>query len=375
MKFVVSSSDLFGHLQSISKVIAAKNSLPILDNFLFDLEGKKLSITASDLETTIVTGMELENVEEEGKIAIPAKILLDTLKEFSEQPLTFEINTENFSISIQTEYGKYSITGQNPEDFPVMPRISSDKHTFKCSASLLLNGITKTSFAAAEDEYRPVMTGIYCDIAADSITFVASDAHKLVRYKRIDIKEADAGSFILSRKPASLLKTLLAKEGDNDIIVVYDDKHALFQLSNYKMVCRLLEGVYPSYQSIIPTNNPYKMIIDRVEWMNSLKRVSVYANQSTGLVKITLSNNQLIISAQDLDFSYSAFERLNCQYDGVEMDIGFKSVFLIEILANLSSTHVSLELTDPSRACLVIPVEKDIEGEDTLMLIMPLLVN
>lgn len=374
MKFVASSTELFGRLQVISKVISPKNSLPILDNFLFDLDDNKLSITASDIETTIVTSLMLSHVEDGGKIAIPAKILLDTLKEFPEQPLTFEIDTENFAINIFTENGKYSIMGQNPEDFPMLPRISGDSKSITSSASLFLQGISKTSFATADDEMRPVMMGIFVDITSNDVTFVASDSHKLVRYRRSDIKEADEGSFILAKKPAALLKTILAKE-ENNITVTYDDKYALFQLPEYRMVCRLIEGMYPNYASVIPQNNPYKMIIDRLEFYNALRRVSVYANQASNLVKLSLSNNQLIVSAQDLDFSISAYERLNCQYDGDEMEIGFKSTFLGEILSNLSCTNVALELSDPSRAGLVIPVDKEIEGEDVLMLIMPLLLG
>ncbi|MCX7987804.1 MAG: DNA polymerase III subunit beta [Bacteroidales bacterium] len=374
MKFVASSTELFGRLQVISKVISTKNSLPILDNFLFDLDDNRLSITASDIETTIVTTLTLSHVEDGGKIAIPSKILLDTLKEFPEQPLTFDINTETFAITINTENGKYSIMGQNPEDFPLIPRIASDSKSIITSASVFLQGISKTSFATADDEMRPVMTGIYVDITSNDVTFVASDSHKLVRYRRSDIKEADEGSFILAKKPAALLKNILAKE-DGDITVNYDDKNALFLLPEYRMVCRLIDGVYPNYASVIPQNNPYKMIIDRQEFYNALRRVAVYSNQASNLIKLSLSNNQLIVSAQDLDFSISAYERLNCQYDGDNMEIGFKSTFLTEILSNLSCTNVALELSDPSRAGLVIPVDREVESEDVLMLIMPLMLG
>ncbi len=375
MKFVISTEELFGRLQAISKVISSKNSLPILNNFLFEIEDNRLSITASDLETTIVTSLSLSHVEGEGKICIPSRILLDTLKEFSEQPLTFEIDSESFAISINTENGKYSIMGQNAEDFPLMPRIGSNNKSLVTTASLFLQGISKTSFATADDEMRPVMMGIFVDITPNDVTFVASDSHKLVRYRRSDINKADLGSFILAKKPAALLKTILAKEEDKNISVLYDEKHALFQLSEYKLVCQLIAGTYPNYSSVIPQNNPFKMIIDRVEFYNALRRVSVYASQASNLVKLSLSNNQLIVSAQNLDFSISAYERLNCQYDGDDMEIGFKSVFLIEILSNLSCTNVALELSDPSRAGIIVPVDKEIEGEDVLMLIMPLMLG
>jgi DNA polymerase-3 subunit beta len=373
MKFVISSTELFGRLLAISKVISTKNSLPILDNFLFNLEDNKLSITASDIETTIVTSLTLSNVEDEGQIAIPSRILLETLKEFPEQPLTFDINSENFSVTINTESGKYSIMGQNPEDFPLIPRIESSNKSALMSASILMNGISKTSFATDEDEMRPIMNGIFMDITPDDITFVASDGHKLVKYQRKDIKEAETGSIILSKKPALLLKSILGKDEQVDVVLTYDEKHALFQLPEYRMVCRLIEGVYPSYNSVIPLNNPYKLIVDRVELYNSLKRVSVYSNQASNLVKLSLSSNQLLVSAQDLDFSISAYERLSCQYDGEDMEIGFKSSFLIEILSNLSCNNVAISLSDPSRAGIITPVDRENEAEDVLMLIMPLM--
>jgi len=374
MKFVISSTALLDHLQVVSRVINVKNTLPILDNFLFDISDNKLTITASDIDTTMITNMELTNVESEGMIAIPARLLLETLKEFPEQPLVFEIDTETYTIVINTENGKYTIMGQNPEEYPRIPSISNNKKSVTAEASIFVNGISKTIFAAAEDDMRPMMNGINVDIKPDSITFVASDAHKLLRYTRTDVKEADEGAFILSKKPATILKSILSKT-DGHLLVEYDEKNASFTFPSYKMICRLIEGVYPNYNSVIPTNNPNKMIIDRVELLNSLKRVSVFANQASNLVKLNLANNQVLISAQDLDFSISAYERLNCQYDGDEMEIGFKSSFLIDILNNLSCVNVVLELSDPSRAGLIIPVDKDIETEDMLSLLMPMMIG
>ncbi len=375
MKFVVSSTELLGHLQGISKVISTKNTLPILDNFLFKLEGTNLEITASDLESTLITRMSLDNTDGDGSIAIPARILLDTLKEFSEQPLTFDINMETMAIVISSEKGKFSIVGQNGVDFPVLPSIKEDKKVaFTIDADILLSGINKTVFATADDELRPVMGGIFVEAGTDKITFVASDAHKLVRYQRSDAHSEEAASFILPKKPASLMKNILPRE-DGQVALEFDDKNAFFTLSEYKVVCRLVEGNYPNYNSVIPSNNPRKLTIDRVELLNTLKRVSVFSNQASNLVKLELTGNQMRVSAQDIDFSISAYERLTCEYEGDDMEIGFKSVFLLEILANIESSDVVIELADPTRAGLFLPSETDNEAEDVLMLLMPMMIN
>lgn len=375
MKFVVSSTELLGHLQGISRVISSKNTLPILDNFLFNLKKNELEITASDLESTLITKLKIENAEGDGLVAIPARILLDTLKEFSVQPLTFDINNDTLAIVISSENGKFSVVGQNGIDFPVLPSIKKEKKfAFVINADVLLAGITKTLFATADDELRPVMGGIFVEASADKITFVASDAHKLVRYQRSDAHADDSSSFILPKKPASLLKNILPREA-GPVSVEYDDKNAFFSLSDYKVVCRLVEGNYPNYNSVIPRNNPRKVTIDRVEFYNTLKRVSVFSNQASNLVKLQLTGNQVMVSAQDIDFSISAYERIKCQYEGEEMEIGFKSVFLLEILANLSSQDVMIELADPTRAGLILPAVSDNEAEDVLMLLMPMMIN
>jgi DNA polymerase-3 subunit beta len=375
MKFVVSSMELLGHLQAISRVISSKNTLPILDNFLFSLEDGVLEITASDLESTLITQIQLENTDGSGVIAVPARILTDSLKEFPDIPLTFEINTDNLMIVIQSENGKFSIMGQNGAEFPQMPVIKDDQRQHvEFEHDVLLSGINKSLFATADDELRPVMNGIFLELSPDDVTFVASDAHKLVRYKRTDASAENASSFILPKKPASLLKNILPRE-ENRVVLEFDDRNASFTLTNYKLVCRLVEGNYPSYNSVIPTENPYKMSIDRLAFYNTLKRVSVFSNQASNLVKLSLTGNQLNISAQDIDFSISANERLSCQYEGEDMEIGFKSTFLIEILANLSSTDVVLEMSDPTRAGIVLPSETANENEDTLMLLMPMMIN
>jgi len=375
MKFVVSSTELLSHLSAISKVINSKNTLPILDNYLFLLEENLLTITASDLESTLITSIELDNTNGTGTIAVPAKLMNETLKEFPEQPLTFQIDPETFAIDIFSQNGKFSIVGQNGEDFPQQPMLNEAlASTINVNHSVLLSGINKTLFATADDELRPVMNGIFIELTTEDMKFVASDAHKLVRYKRFDAKAEKDASFILPKKPAALLKSLLPKE-EFDVKLEFDDKNAFFTLSNFKLICRLVEGNYPSYNSVIPQNNPNKLIIDRVEFYNTVRRVSVFSNQASNLVRLKLTENQLVVSAQDIDFSISAVERLNCQYEGEDMEIGFKSTFLQEILSNLSATDVKVELSDPTRAGLLLPAENDNEEENVLMLLMPMMIN
>ena len=375
MKFVVSSIELLNHIQAVSRVISSKNTLPILDNILFALDGKKLELTASDLESTLVTAMEIENASESGSIAIPARLLLDTLKEFPDQPLTFDVNLNTLGVVINSENGQFSIVGQNGNDFPQLPVIKEEEKTsFEITADVLLQGITNTIFATAEDELRPVMNGIFIELATSDLIFVASDAHKLVRYKRTDTKAESGTSFILSKKPANLLKNILPRE-EGSIAVEIDNKNAHFVLPHYKLICRLVEGKYPSYNSVIPTDNPNKLIIDRLKFYNSLKRVSVFSNQASNLIKLQLTGNQVTVSAQDIDFSISAYEKITCQYDGDELDIGFKSTFLIEILQNIQSPDIVMELSDPSRAGIILPLENENDNEDILMLLMPMMIN
>jgi len=375
MKFVVSSTDLLNHLVSVSKVISSKNTMPILDNFLFQLSENEITITASDLESTLITRLELSNIEGEGTIAIPAKLITDTLKEFPEQPLTFQINPETYGIEIFSENGKFNIVGQNGDDYPELPQLKEDStSTVYINRQALQKGIEKTIFATADDELRPVMNGIFIEITPDFMSFVASDAHKLVRYRRMDASSEFESSFILPKKPAGLLKNLLPKE-EYDIKLEFDNKNAFFTLSNYKLICRLVEGNYPSYNSVIPANNPNKMIIDRLAFFNTIKRVSVFSSQSSNLIRMNINENKLVVSAQDIDYSISAVERLNCEYEGDEIEIGFKSTFLLEIISNISDSDVRIELSDPTRAGLFLPAEKQDEKENVLMLLMPMMVN
>lgn len=375
MKFVVSSTMLLSHLSVVSRVISSKNTLPILDNFLFRLKGNELEIVASDLESTLSTKIALDNVQDEGSIAIPYKILIDTLKEFSEQPLTFEIDPGTLTIVINSENGQFNIVGQPSDDFPKAAELSTEsKVSVKVSADILLNGITKTIFATADDEMRPVMNGIFIELTAEGMTFVASDSHKLVRYRRKDVQVDDFSSFILPKKPANLLKSILVKE-TGSVNLEFDSKNARATMSGYTLICRLVEGTYPNYSAVIPVQNPNRMIIDRLDFYNSVRRVSIYSNAASNLIKLGLSANQCVVSAQDLDFSVSAYERLTCDYEGDEMEIGFKSAFLVEILANLSTTEVVLSMSDPSRAGLIFPHQNENPDEDVLMLLMPMMIG
>lgn len=373
MKFIVSSTKLSSHLQAISRVITNKSTLPILDSFLFKLEGKSLTITASDLETTLITSLELDSAEGAGLFAIQAKILLDTLKEFPEQPLAFDVNDDNMAMLIKSDTGTYNFIGQNGDEYPRVHELGADANSLSIPVETLSTGIAKSIFATADDELRPVMNGIYFDITTEGVTMVATDAHKLVRYKNAAIKGSANAAFILAKKPATLLKNILPKES-GEVLIQFDEKNAFFTLSNYKMVCRQVEGRFPNYNGVIPQNNPHKLIIDRLAFMNALKRVSLFSNQASNLVKLQLSSNDMHVSAQDIDFSISAEEKISCQYSGDPMSIGFKSTFLVDILGNINSGDIIMELADPSRAGLILPFENDAD-ENLLMLLMPMLLN
>ena len=373
MKFIVSSTGLFSHLQAISRVINSKNSLPILDCFLLELTDGTLSITASDSETTLVTSIEVVESDGDGQFAVSSKTILDALKEIPEQPLTFVVNPENFEISVQYQNGKYSLMGQNADEYPQTPRLGDNAVNVTMEAPVMLNGINRSLFATADDELRPVMNGIYFDITTEDITFVASDGRKLVRNKTYKARGTEKAAFILPKKPASVLKNLLPKD-QGDVQVGFDDRNAIFTLENYSMTCRLIEGRYPNYNSVIPQNNPHKATLDRAAFMSALKRVSVFSSAASSLIKLHLDYNRIQISGQDIDFSTSAEETLMCQFEGNPMSIGFKSTFLIDILNNISSQEIIMELADPSRAGVILPVDQEDE-EDLLMLLMPMMLN
>lgn len=373
MRFTVSSTALLSHLQAISKVINSKNTLPILDCFLLEIKGETLYLTASDSETRLETSLEISEVEGEGKFAVDAKNLLDPLKELPEQPLKIEINDDNLETFIYYHNGKYNFVGLSGDDYPQPTELGTDMVSLSFPPSVLLEGINRSIFASADDELRPVMNGVFIDITTENVVFVASDGHKLVRNKTTAVTGKERASFILPKKPANLLRSILAKES-NSVEIVFDEKNANIKLSSYTLTCRFIEGRYPNYNSVIPEENPNKVILDRLNLLNALKRVSVFSNSSSNLVRLQLTGSSIIISAQDIDFSTAAEETINCEYAGTPMNIGFKSSFLIEILNNISSTEISLELSDPTRAALVIPTENE-ENSDLLMLLMPMMLN
>ena len=360
-------------MQAVSRVINSKNALPILDCFLFELQDGTLSVTASDNDTTLVTTLEVNESDGDGRFAITARTLLDALKEIPEQPLTFELNLTTLEIVVQYQNGKYSLMGQNPLEYPLPAVLGENAVRVDIDAEVLLNGINRAVFATADDELRPVMNGIYFDITTDDITMVASDGHKLVRFKTREAKGNERAAFILPKKPASLIKNLLPKEQGN-VAIEFDERIARFTLENYSMVCRLIEGRYPNYNSVIPQKSPYRVLADRMQLIGALRRVSIFSSQASSLIKLGLQGGLMVVSAQDIDFSTSAEETLTCQYDGVPLSIGFKSTFLIDILNNISSADVVIELADPSRAGVITPAEQE-EEEELLMLLMPMMLN
>lgn len=372
MKFIVSSSALLKQLQLIGGVLNASNTLPILDNFLFQITDGELYVTASDLETTMITQVGVE-AKEDGKVAVPAKLLLDTLKAFPDQPLTFTINSENFSIDISSDYGKYKLTGQNADEFPNTPELNKPS-TITVEGSILSNAINKTLFATGNDELRPVMSGVYFELNEDNITFVATDAHKLVKYSRADLKADKGAAFILPKKPLNLLKNIL-NTSNEEVKIDYNETNATFSFGNTKMISRLIDGKYPNYNAVIPTENPNVLTIDRLAFLSSIKRVSIFSNKTTHQVRLKMTGSELNISAEDLDFSNEANERLTCQYDGEDMDIGFNSRFLIEMLSNLESDEINISMSAPNRAGILTPCEKNDDNEDVLMLVMPVMLN
>jgi DNA polymerase-3 subunit beta len=373
MKFVVSSSTLSSHLQVVSRVIASKNVVPVLDCFLFELQGSSLKITAADIETRMATSIEVQGVEGEGVFAIPSKNLLDSLKELPDQPITFDINDTTFEMFIYYENGKFNFVGQSGEEYPQPKPLKDHATKIEISAENLLTGINRALFATADDELRPVMNGVYFDIAETDITFVASDGHKLVRFKNCSAKGNDRASFILPKKPANLLKTVLPKESGL-VTIHFDENNSYIAMEHLLIISRLIEGRYPNYNGVIPKDNPFKITVDRLLFLNALKRVSVFSNPGSSLIKLQLSPDSIFITAQDIDFSTSAEETVACVYDGEPISIGFKGTYLIEILNNIPSAEVVMQVADPSRAGLVLPAENEAD-EDLLMLLMPMMLN
>lgn len=372
MKFIVSSSTLLKHLQMISGVLNSSNTLPILDNFLFDINESNLRVSASDLETTMTTGITLDKCDDKGSVAIPARLLLDTLKTFPEQPLTFSVDDKTYGVEIASDNGKYKLSGQRGEEFPKIPEIESPS-SIELDSGVLYNAINKTIFATGNDELRPVMSGVFVQLSTEDITFVATDAHKLVRYRRSDLKAEQNASFILPKKPLNLLKNLTSSLNAT-VKLEYNDSNAFFTVENVELICRLIDGKYPNYEAVIPKENPNRLTLDRTSFLNSLKRVSIFSNKTTHQVRLRISGNELNISAEDLDFANEANERLTASYDGNDMMIGFNSRFLMDMVNNLDTENIVIEMSEPNRAGLILPSESD-EGEDVLMLVMPVMLN
>lgn len=370
MNFVISSASLLKHLQGISGVLSTSNALPILDNFLFEIVDGQLSVSASDLETTMRTSMEVE-AKEEGKIAIPAKLLLDVLKNLPDQPCTFLVDMDSLSVEIAYDNGKSKMVGYNGDEFPRTPELENSS-SIRISGEIVSNAINKTLFATGVDDLRPVMSGVFCQFSPENITFVATDAHKLVRYTRTDSQADGSSAFILPKKPLNLLKSNL--KGDEEVQLEYNDSNAVFRFNDVVLVCRLIDGKYPNYEAVIPKENPNVLTIDRVQFLSSIKRVSIFANKTTHQIKLKLAGSELSLSAEDIDFANEANERLTCNYSGEDLEIGFNSRFLMEMLNNLESNEVRLEMSAPNRAGLLMPAVET-ENEDVLMLVMPVMLN
>ena len=370
MKFIVSSSQLLKQLQHIAGVINANTVLPILEDFLFEVEKNKLTVVATDLETVMRIQMDIE-AKESGRVCIPARILLDSLKNIPDQPLSFNID-KNFAIEITSDNGKYKVMGENPDNFPKEP-VADDTTNFNMTASSLITAINKTLFAVSNDDLRPAMTGVYFELDPGYIQFVATDAHRLVRYKRTDVSCPNADSFIVPRKPLNLLKAALP-DNDDAITISYNNNHLFVKHGTTQMSCRLLDARFPDYKVVIPADNPYKMTVVKGDFQSALRRVSVFSNKSTNQVALNISGSELQLAAQDVDFSFEGNERMKCSYDGEDITIAFNARFLIEMLNAADSEEVRLELATPTKAGIIKPTELD-QGEELLMLVMPLMLN
>ena len=373
MKLKVSSAALFGRLTAINRVLNSKNSLPILDCYLFETNGQQMHITASDSESTLVTTVELIECSEDSRFCIKAKTIQDSLKEISDQPITLDLNLDTMEIRGEYQNGSFNIMGERADQYPAPHAMGEEIYEFTLRQSELLSGINQTLFATADDEIRPVMTGIYFDFLPENLVFVGTDGRKLVRKKITSVHSESQVGFILPKKPATILRSLLSK-GDGEIKLTFNDKQAQLTAPEFTLTCSLINGRYPNYNSVIPQNNPYLARIDRAALVSALKRVLVFCDQSSALVKMAFSPSKLTVSGQDVNFSTSAEERIVCEYDSPKMNIGFKGTLLLDILGNIESEEVIFQLADPGRAGLITPAEQK-EGEEILMLLMPMMLN
>lgn len=373
MKFIVSTSVLLKNLLSVSGVLTSSNTLPILDNFLFELTDDSLRVTASDLETTMTVIIPVTKSDENGIIAVPARFLVDILKTFPDVPMSFNINNETFQIEISAGEGKYKLTGYNGDVFPQSPIVENSTN-ITLSSQTLANAFNKTLFATGNDDMRIVMTGVFCQLSDKDITFVATDAHKLVRYRRTDTKASEGGSFVLPKKPLNLIKNILSTV-DVPVKIEYNNTNVLFEFENILMVCRLIDGKYPNYEAVIPANNTKKLTINRQQILTSIKRVSIFSNQLTRQIRFSITGQELMLTAEDTELSNEAKERLSCNFSGEDIEIGFNSKFILEMINNLDSEEICIEMSASNRAALIFPVNNSTEGEDILMLVMPVMLN
>tara|TARA_R100000935_G_scaffold8282_1_gene17276 strand:- start:1484 stop:2602 length:1119 start_codon:yes stop_codon:yes gene_type:complete len=371
MKFIVSSTYLLKQLQVLGGVINNNNTLPILDNFLFQLKKDELTVSASDLETTMSAKLKVES-DSEGSIAVPARLLLETLKTFPEQPLTFVVEDNN-TIELSSNHGKYALAYANGEEFPNAVELSDPSSTI-IQGDVLAMAISKTIFASGNDDLRPVMSGVFFQFSTEGLTFVATDAHKLVKYSREDVTASQSAEFIMPKKPLNLLKGILAGS-ETDVLIEYNESNAKFIFEDTQLICRLIDGKYPNYEAVIPKENPNKLVIDRSQFLSSVRRVSIFSNKTTHQVRLKIAGAELNISAEDIDYSNKAEERLTCSYQGDDMQIGFNSRFLTEMLNNLNANEVQLEMSLPNRAGILTPVDGLDEGEKITMLVMPVMLN
>lgn len=371
MKFIVSSSYLLKQLQVLGSVINSSNTLPILDNFLFELNQNALTVSASDLETTMSATLDIES-KDNGSVAVPAKLLLEILKTFPEQPLTFTVE-ENNTIEISSNSGKYALAYAQGEEFPKAVTLEEPSSTV-VPAEVLATAISKTIFAAGNDDLRPVMSGVFFQFSPEGLIFVATDAHKLVKYARTDVKAAQVSEFIMPKKPLTILKGILASS-NADVTIEYNDSNAAFSFENYVLICRLIDGKYPNYEAVIPKENPNKLLISRTQFFSSVRRVAIFSNKTTHQIRLKIAGTELNISAEDIDYSNKAEERLTCDYQGDDMQIGFNSRFLSEMLTNLQSDEIQLEMSLPNRAGILTPVDGLDDGETITMLVMPVMLN
>lgn len=371
MKFIVSSSTLLKHLTTISGVVPSNPIVPILDNFLFEIAPEKLTVYASDLQISMITELPIES-KEKGSIAVPAKFLIDTLKNLPEQPVTFTIDPDTYSIELSSDNGRYKLAGENATDFP---KIQQVKNGYKAdlSTDILNAAINYTLFATSNDDLKPAMTGVYLNLGATNTTFVATDGHRLVRYRRVDIVSEDSNAIIIPRKAVSLLKSSLPSE-NTTVKLEFTPDNAFFSFGNVQLICRLIDERFPDYENAIPLDNPNKLLIDRIELINCLRRISIYANKTTNQVRLKISGSELQVSAEDLDFSNEANERLACEYTGEDIEIGFNAKFLLEMIGNMTGVRVQIAMSAPNRAGILTPENQD-KSEDLLLLIMPVILN